>query len=285
MKADDGKECLCSALAINCFQLGCCLHKSPRCKCAHENQDWMTKLGDVAPEKKIRDLVIPGTHDSGSVTISNYKPFAAVGLCQNVSVNEQLRRGARYLDLRVGGKKNSTLIDDTFICHGMLKGGQFPDVIDEINQFLAENPREFVIVEVIYSPKKHEMSSELLLRVFQLLSSTFDEKMITLEDASSWFRLNHVTLGELTDRKKSVVVLINDKMNNGFSHGGTHYSLATVVKEFGCHKNLHFMNNKWHNTAHAFSLLESNETFLEEASDDCRSFLNSQFVLTPQPPG
>lgn len=283
MKSDDVRECLCSSLAINCFQLGCCLHGSPRCHCAHANDDWMTKLMAVSPEKKIRDLVIPGTHDSASVTISNWAPFSAVGLCQNVSVNEQLRRGARYLDLRVGGTTDSTLVDDTFICHGMLKGGLFPDVIEEVHQFLCDYPREFIVLEVIYDPNKHEMSSEQRLRVLQLLSSTFDE-MVTQEDVNSWFNLKNLTLGELEKKKKNIIVLIDDRICN-FSHEGTQYDLATVAREFGCHKNGNFLKNKWHNTANAQTLLRSNETFLEGACNDCDFFMNSQFVMTPQPPG
>ena len=45
------------------------------------------------------------------------------------------------------------------------------------------------------------------------------------------------------------------------------------------------MKNKWHNTAHAQTLLRNNEKFLQEGSSDGDVFMNSQFVMTPQPPG
>jgi len=283
MKCEDGKECLCSALAINCCQLGCFMHESPRRHYAHENHDWMTKLTAISPDKKIRDLVIPGTHDSASVTISKWAPFSAVGLCQIVSVIEQLRRGARYLDLRIGAKTDSSLVDDIVIVHGILKGAPFPDVVDEIDKFLTENPREFVILEIIYDANKHVMASDQRIRVFQLLSSTFNQ-MISQEDVDSWFKLSNVTLGELGKKKKNVLVLINDGICN-FSHEDIHYDAATITRDFGCHKNGNFMNNKWHNSNDARTLLRRNETFLEEGNSDYHKFLNSQFVMTPQPPG
>lgn len=232
----------------------------------------------------MQDLVIPGTHDSASVTISKWAPFAAVGLCQNVSVFEQLKRGARYLDLRVGGgKKDSTLVDDAVIIHGHLKGAPFPNIVEEIEQFLVENPGEFLIVEVIYDPRKHQMSSEQLFHVFELLSSTFHQ-MITQEDVNSWFKLNSVTLADLDERNKNIMLLINDGFAC-FSHEGTDYDFATIARDFGCHEHGMFLKNKWHNTANARTLLRSNETFFEEACSDCDKFMNSQFVMTPQPPG
>ncbi|KAL9184286.1 hypothetical protein ACHAXT_002372 [Thalassiosira profunda] len=283
MKVDDGKECLCSSLAINCFQLGCFLHKSPRCSCAHDNRDWMARLRAASPEKKLRDVVIPGTHDSASVTIPNFAPFAAVGLCQNVSILDQLRRGARYLDLRVGGKTNSNLVDDIFICHGMLKGGRFADVLDEIDMFLFDNPSEFVIVEVIYDRNKHAMSTGQLLATLQLLSSTFEQK-VTDEDVASWFRPGTVTLGDIGEKERNTLLLINDQLY-GFDHEGTTYDLTAAQKEFGCHANHKLLKNRWHNTSHAPSLLKSNEAFLCEAAEgDCDVLVNSQFVMTPQPP-
>ena len=214
----------------------------------------------------------------------NPKWPSAVGLCQNLPVHEQLWRGARYLDLRVGGKKNSGLVDDTFICHGMLKGSPFPNIIDEIHHFLRDNPSEFVIVEVIYDPNKHGMSSEQQLRILQLLASTFTRR-VTHKDVNTWFDLRKINLGDLAKKKKNVLVLINDGMYRDFSFEGSSYDLATIVREFGCHKSSHFMTNQWHNTSHVQTLLERNVAFFDEKSGDCNTFLNSQFVLTPQPPG
>ena len=162
----------------------------------------------------------------------------------------------------------------------MLKGGKFPDIIDGINHFLCDNPHEFIILEVIYDSNKHEMSSEQCFRALQYLSSTFSQ-LITYDDVGSWFRLSTVTLGELKEREKNILVLINDKMLD-FAHEGTHYDLYKVAVDFGCHLSQQYVKNRWHNTAQARTLLHSNEKFLEEASSDYWHM--HQFVMTPQPP-
>ena len=215
--------------------------------------------------------------------MSKWAPFAAVGICQNVSVLEQLRRGARYLDLRIGGEADSALVDDIVIIHGHLKGAPFPNIVEEIDQFLTDNPGEFVILDVIYDKNKHDMSPEQRIGVFNLLSSTFSQ-MITQEDTKSWFKLKKVTLGDLADKQKNVLLMIGGGILD-FAYEGTEYDLSTITKEFGCHRNDNCMKNKWHNTAHARTLLESNKTFLEEGMDKRDKFFNSQFVMTPQPPG
>ena len=177
------------------------------------------------------------------------------------------------------------MVADIVIVHGILKGSSFPNIVEEIDNFLTENPREFIVVEIIFDPRKHNMPAEQRHGCLQLLSSTFGER-ITKEDVESWFNLSTVTLGELEKKKKNIILLINDGMCN-FSYNGTEYDFDNIKNEFGCHDHGQFMKNKWHNTAHAGALLRSNETFLAEGNDGgCEEmFMNSQFVMTPQPPG
>ena len=198
---------------------------------------------------------------------------------------EQLKRGARYLDLRVGSRrKDSTLVDDAIIIHGVLKGAPFANIIDEIEKFLMDNANEFLIVEIACDPNKHNMSSVLRFQVLQLISTTFSQKMITTEDIDSWFNLNKVTLGQLSEKKRNVLILINDGFCKEFTYDDTHYDQSTIARDFNCHKNANFMANKWHNTSHAGILLRSNELYLDEGCNNCDVFVNSQFVMTPQPP-
>ena len=196
---------------------------------------------------------------------------------------EQLRRGARYLDIRVGGKKNSTLVDDTIIVHGILKGAPFPNILEEIDQFLTDNPREFLIIEIITDKNKHGMSNQQLHDVLQLITSTFNDMIITQEDLDSWFKLNSVTLGQLSEEKKNALILINDGWTN-FTHDGKYYDFSTIAKDFRCHNHARYMKNKWHNTKCAQTLLQSNESFLANGCNECDKFMNNQFVMTPQPP-
>lgn len=108
---------------------------------------WMKNVKD---SKKICDMNIPGTHDSGA----RYTQGIVTGVvasCQNSSIYSQLNSGIRYLDLRVDS--NGT------ICHGILKCYKsiitnkenelkLSDVLDYVNKFLENNPSEFVILQI-----------------------------------------------------------------------------------------------------------------------------------------
>lgn len=229
-----------------------------------------------------QDTVIPGTHDSASVTISKWSLFSGVGICQNITIREQLHRGARYLDIRIGGNPQSTSIRDVFICHGMLKGGPFTRIIDEIDEFITEYSGEFVILEVTYE-SDHEMSPEQRVGVFRLLSDKFGHRMISNGDLKSWFKVKKVTLGDIKSRSKNVLLLIHDRIC-GFSCDGCTYDDCTVANDFHCHKNVCLMKNKWHNTQSTTQLLENNEKFLNDTARSYDFIVNSQFVLTPMPP-
>eukprot|EP00804_Cyclotella_cryptica_P005321 CCRYP_019481-RA/>CCRYP_019481-RA protein AED:0.04 eAED:0.04 QI:278/1/1/1/1/1/3/160/439 len=281
--SDDYRDRIGSALAINCCQFGFFLQKHPRSGCdVHEHKGWMGKLTDLDPEKKLRDTVIPGTHDSASVTISKWSLFSGVGICQNITIREQLHRGARYLDVRIGGNPESKSVQDVFICHGILKGGVYARIIDEIDEFITEYSGEFVILEVTYE-SDHKMSPEQRVGVFRLISDKFGDRIISNDDLKSWFRLQKVTLGDIKRRSKNLLLLIHDRIC-GFSCNGCVYDDCTVANDFNCHKNARLMKNKWHNTQCTTQLLENNEKFLRDNAQSEDFIVNSQFVLTPMPP-
>lgn len=155
----------------------------------------------------------------------------------------------------------------------MLKGSPFPNVLDEIDLFLTENPGEFVVVETIHDPNKHGMRPEQILSALRLISSTFSNSAITREDANTWFNLKKTTLGDMRSKSKNVLALIND----GFctAHGGTSYDEETIAREFACHRNGTLMKTKWHNTQCAGTLLGCNDRFLEDKASG-RKFMNNR---------
>jgi len=93
----------------------------------------MEVLTQARPEPQVRDLLIPGTHDSGTETIPDWQPFSAVGKTQNCNVHGQLQAGARYLDLRVATTKGDP--NGISICHGFLQGGKLKDILQQIVAF------------------------------------------------------------------------------------------------------------------------------------------------------
>ncbi|KAL6526001.1 hypothetical protein OROHE_015525 [Orobanche hederae] len=103
-----------------------------------DRKNWMSALG---PEKlQINQIVWPGTHDSATNKIGIplvTRPFAR---CQSLSIYEQLKTGARVLDIRVQ--------EDRRVCHGILLGYSVDTVISDLKKFLEETQSEIIILEI-----------------------------------------------------------------------------------------------------------------------------------------
>jgi 1-phosphatidylinositol phosphodiesterase len=66
------------------------------------NLNWMGKYLPFLRDQKITELTVPGSHDSGT-----YKTTGALkelALSQNISIQQQLQLGIRYLDPRYASK-------------------------------------------------------------------------------------------------------------------------------------------------------------------------------------
>jgi hypothetical protein len=126
-------------------------------------RDWMANLPERTLNTSLNQILIPGTHNSGSFdcswqnppgldadsTILNVLkiPFASKiverwAKCQRHTIKIQLEDGIRYLDVRLS--TNNGLI---YLCHGLcsISWTQF---VEDLGSFLDENPQELVIVDV-----------------------------------------------------------------------------------------------------------------------------------------
>lgn len=118
--------------ANNTILASSCLHAYPR---------WMTDLQKQIGDLRIRDLFLPGTHDSGSYRL-NFNPslketiITKYSLTQDENIFNQLMHGIRYLDIRVGHYSNTP--EKFFINHGIIRQVSLIDVIDQIKDFLDE---------------------------------------------------------------------------------------------------------------------------------------------------
>lgn len=109
--------------------------------------NWMSNVND---NKLLRDMNIPGTHDSGT----KYTAGGVTGIvasCQDLSISEQLESGIRYLDIR--------LDNDFDISHGGIVCYTsfwtfskykltFEKVLDYITDFLKNHETETVIIQI-----------------------------------------------------------------------------------------------------------------------------------------
>lgn len=95
--------------------------------------NWM---GALDGKKSLADLVIPGTHDSGSIT--------GAFNCQVLSIDQQLNSGVRFLDIR-----GRNFFDQLYIHHGVFyQNLTFYDVLNSCQSFLKKNPSETIIMSL-----------------------------------------------------------------------------------------------------------------------------------------
>jgi len=128
--------------------------------------DWMSH---IPSDRKLNQLIIPGTHDSGTYAITSVSHFsisdpgplptwlekisnilpvsiirpiiAGWSKTQPYSIADQLNNGIRYLDFRVC--YNSS---DFYLCHTML-GDSVATALKDIQTFAKVHPSEIIIID------------------------------------------------------------------------------------------------------------------------------------------
>jgi hypothetical protein len=192
--------------------------------------DWMGNLVQSRPEISLGDIVLPGTHDSGSYSIDTFNPFSAVGRGQNVSVVEQLHRGARFLDLRIAGSgKNVNIF------HGCLKGSLFERILDDITLFCQDFPGEFIVLHVA-AEYDRAFTSVQKKSALDIMKQTLGDKLYVEDDLN---KLLTTPLKDLVMKGKQVCVMLK-RIYDDFEVDGVLYSESYISKEYGF-----FSADKW----------------------------------------
>ena len=105
-------------------------------KTSVDYSNWMNSVNDLT---LIKNMNIPGTHD----TMATRSIGDLAGKCQSLTLDEQLKIGIRYFDLRPGYM---------YIYHGNYSTIYTLDyVLNLFSNFLKKYPSEFLIVRFQYS--------------------------------------------------------------------------------------------------------------------------------------
>jgi hypothetical protein len=229
--------CPSSALGVNCFQFGFCIPSIPAIDFPISlHPDWMGNLVQSRPDLCLGDMVIPGTHDSGSYSIDSFKVFSAVGRNQNVSVLDQLHRGARFLDLRVAeAGKNVNIF------HGCLQGTKFDRVVEEVKLFCDDFPGEFVIIELV-AEYGRTFSSTQKLRALDSIKEMLGEKMFAEDNVD---KLLTTPIKDLVMDGKQVCVLLHPRFLEDFEINGQPVTDKYLCEQYSCFSADKWMINKW----------------------------------------
>jgi hypothetical protein len=231
-RVESAVTCPSSALACNCCQFSCCIPTVPLIDFPISlYPDWMGNLVQSCPDVKLGEMVLPGTHDSGSYSIESFKLFSAVGRTQNVSVQEQLHRGARYLDIRVAGGAK----DLVSIWHGCLQGAKLERILEDIQSFTADFPGEFLIVEIV-AEYGREFKPEQKKKCLEFVKSTLGKKIYVEDDIK---KLMTTPVKKLTESGKQICVLVHPRMYEDFEDE------KSIVEQYGFFNSSKWMQSKW----------------------------------------
>ncbi|EDW04028.1 PI-PLC X domain-containing protein 1 [Drosophila grimshawi] len=170
--------------------------------CVSAHPRWMNEMRAVLGGLRLRDLFIPGTHDSGSYR-PNFDPLlreslvTKYALTQDDDIRGQLLHGARYLDIRVG--YFSPAEEKFFIYHGITKQRPLNEVIQQVKDFvLATNEI------VIFGLKEFPVGFGKGLGVHRLLVSYLRQQFgdLFVHPSLTW----HATLDDIWRRKQNVIL-------------------------------------------------------------------------------
>lgn len=232
--------------------------------------NWMEQLYKDRADTRIRDMVIPASHDSGAYALSSSSDIApgetewynlakgivAVwGNTQNQNAYDQLNGGIRSLDLRVLHHKGQPVI-----VHGLVSVSLETMLID-IKRWVNEHPKELVILEFAKNPVTAAEQDNM----HQLVMRYLGDRVLTNAYAPSTF-----TLADAWQAEKNVVLLtnashLNQSYNEWWSAGaylegvyGDTTSIsslhASLINGRGNRPGLENQNpDKWHNISITFT--------------------------------
>lgn len=182
-------------------------------------ESWMENNYQDIENKQLNQIVLPGTHDSltnslSSWDICQYDPyktdFAVLGkdfaIAQSLSFMEQVRRGIRYFDIRLCWKdeKNNGRI---FTTHSLLSNQSFEEQLFGLSEFLKNHPKELIILnlnQVFLSKNNQEIESARLNLLYDYLTKEFESYI-----ASYLEFLPTSKILEFSNKNKNLIIIGN----------------------------------------------------------------------------
>ncbi|XP_050587359.1 PI-PLC X domain-containing protein 1-like [Bombus affinis] len=117
-------------------------------KCLGTQPTWMKERKDILGPLKMKQIFLPGTHDSASYNENDDRAsiVSDFAVTQDLDILGQLIHGVRYLDIRVGRYRETNEI--WWTNHGPLyRSVSLKTVIDQVKKFL-DNTEEIVIIDI-----------------------------------------------------------------------------------------------------------------------------------------
>ena len=197
-------------------------------------------MHDILKDRKLNQIVLPGTHDSGTYRLDKelapdaedivkklwqFKAEGSFGIedfilgwakCQDLTIYEQLQSGIRYIDLRVCWAKNNF-----HTCHSLL-GDPTLTLLSDMKKFLNENPKEILCIKVGF--KKLDGTQEDKAK--QLFKDTLGDLYAEAKPALS------KTYGKIIETKERAFFDYGDCIRNLYPDKDTTAEALDRLKDF-----------------------------------------------------
>lgn len=238
--------------------------------------NWMAKLPTEMQKIPIRQLAIPGSHDSGAYFLDKNSPIAPdegstvqklakwFGCCakriiyrwsitQELCIYDQLMQGVRYLDLRVAYEKSTKSF---CYVHG-LYGLPYESIFKEIEDFLVKHPKEVLILDFNHL---WDFTQEQCNTFMKLIEDNFSHWLY-----GPGMKGAKCSLQDVWGSNKRIIALYEDDPSTKIS------PLLWPSKH---------IYSPWYNTADVDQLIADLNKRFDDIKDDC--FNVFQAILSPQ---
>lgn len=172
-----------------------------------------------------------------------------------------------------------------------MRGGPLARVLFEIRHFVDKHPSEFIYV-TFQEEREHSLSDFAKRLLQSMVVSILGPKCVTSRDIENWFKIESVTIGQVQENKKNIMLCFNGRI--GFIKGFTPISgpklkltqlmenEAEIVElpTMGIHNKYGFYLDKWHNTDDPEKLFEDIRKHCTSQKKNLSKMGISQFVLT-----
>ncbi len=158
-------------------------------------KNWMKYIKN---EIRLRDVVIPGSHNTGSYGMN------ATACCQDGDLYEQFKYGVRYYCMRLDTKKGKIVQ-----CHGLMKGEPLEESLVQFKKMLEENDSEILIIDIReYYPQqigplklKYHVDPK---KVDELLEKYIQPSKYAFTDFEN---ISDVTMGDIRNSGKRYILI------------------------------------------------------------------------------
>lgn len=126
---------------------------------------------------------------------------------------KKLFKNLKLISIALTKRNNFSMKSDCYPnlilnCHGSTTGTSFFHCLTNIQSFISKNKKEFIIIKIRSGKNKIQNFVKLIL--LRYLKKCFQEKMIDIEDIKNWFFIKSVTMNEIWENKKNILIYFDE---------------------------------------------------------------------------